>query len=149
MEAFPLIPWHDEQFDIKISRPRGSFDEFEAMKGHNSIASKIAEDRSAGNNPLARFVWIPLGLKLSEEKKLAYESLKRDYDALHGAELIQAPLETLKTLIYNEISSKAHRRPNRVFFYKLALWFGSSACCARVCARALCMYVCVVIAFHK
>ena len=80
-----------------------SFDEFEAMKGHNSIASKIAEDRSKGKNPLSRFVWIPLGLKLSEEKKLAYESLKRDYEALHGAELIQAPLETLKTLIYNEI----------------------------------------------
>jgi len=84
-----------------------SFNEFESMKSHNLIASKISEDRSKGDNPLTRFVWIPLGLKLSEEKKLAYESLKRDYDALHGAELIQAPLETLKTLIYNEINRSA------------------------------------------
>jgi len=34
IDAFPLIPWHDEQIDIKISRPADSIDEFEAIAKH-------------------------------------------------------------------------------------------------------------------
>ena len=40
MEAFPLTPWHDEQFDIKISRPTGSFNEFEAIAAHSGKIKK-------------------------------------------------------------------------------------------------------------
>lgn len=98
-----------QEVDYSVHLFGSSFDEFESMKHCNLLASQIAIERSEGKNPLRRFVWLPLGLKLSEEKKLAYEQLKRDYDALHGAELIQAPLETLKTLIYNDISRSMDR----------------------------------------
>lgn len=56
------------------------------------------------NNSFQRLIWIPPDLVLKDEKQLMYiETLRRDAEALSGAEIIQTPLEVFKQIVREKI----------------------------------------------
>jgi len=111
-----------EMVDYSIHMFGASRKEFPELKAQNLIASGISKERMMTEKKLTRYIWMPVGLRLSEEQSLAFETFKRDLESMHGAELIQAPLETLKTLIYSEINRNANAANNGVNSFQDAVY---------------------------
>jgi hypothetical protein len=69
--------------------------------------------RAAG---LTRLIWLPPGLESTDERQRAFiQHLRTDSSAHAGAELLESPLENLKSLIYQELAPpepKKDKAPN-------------------------------------
>ncbi len=75
----------------------------------NSIASKYYIELEGQNkeNLLKRIIWISPDLNLKTEKQRnQIEQLKQNEEALKGAEVIQTPIELLKTVIHNRLNEE-------------------------------------------
>lgn len=111
-----------EMVDYSIHMFGASQKEFLELQTQNSIASGVSKEREITENKLIRYIWTPVGLRLSEDQRLVFETFKRDQKSMHGAELIQAPLETLKTLVYSEISRNDSTMNNGLDSYQDAVY---------------------------
>lgn len=73
------------------------------------LQNEIAAERSR-NEIFSRLLWMPVGLKTQEEAQAQFiEWLRTDPAAQQGAELLQTPLEELKTLIQTRLTSNGHK----------------------------------------
>jgi hypothetical protein len=63
----------------------------------NRVIKKYQEENQT--HLLKRYIWIPAGYKISDQRQALYlKRIKRD-DAGHNTEIIETPLETFKTII--------------------------------------------------
>ncbi|MCK4664558.1 MAG: hypothetical protein KAT68_16940 [Bacteroidales bacterium] len=76
----------------------------------NNIAANYFNNlnKDKDNNLFSRIIWIAPDLKITDEKqKINIEKLKHNAEALTGAELVQTPIEVLKTIIHNRLKGKS------------------------------------------
>jgi hypothetical protein len=68
------------------------------------LQQEIAAERSAGGG-LARLIWLPPGLAVEDERQRDHISYLHTAPSVHAAaELLEIPLEDLKTLIYRQLA---------------------------------------------
>lgn len=71
----------------------------------NKIAAVYSITAQKEGKDFSRIIWIPQDLNLTDEKqRLKIEYLKRDDDVQIGAEIIQAPIEKIKSIIKNKLN---------------------------------------------
>lgn len=71
------------------------------VEQQNEIAAKEAEQ-----GKLKRLIWLSPDSKFNNEAQQAVvEQLKRDIEALQGAEFVQTPIEIFKTIIHNKLGT--------------------------------------------
>jgi len=69
------------------------------------------------NTDFSRLIWLSPDIKrLTEAQKILIEQLKRDSDVLHGAEVVQTPVETFKSLILQKLSIQKELAPKDIRF---------------------------------
>lgn len=80
----------------------------------NTIAAKYSEHKKSNGNGAAaqssfsRLIWIPPDLRATDEQQRIFvENLKRDKEALAGADVVITPLEELKSIIRNELDQSS------------------------------------------
>jgi hypothetical protein len=80
--------------------------------GNRSIVrlqNEIAAERSH-DETFSRLLWMPIGITTQEEAQAQFiEKLRTDAATQKGAELLQTPLEELKTVIQLRLSNNGHR----------------------------------------
>jgi hypothetical protein len=90
----------------------GSYGIIPEGAGNRSIVrlqNEIAAERSR-HEAFSRLLWMPVGLKTQEEAQAQFiENLRTDPATQHGAELLQTPLEELKSVIQTRLSSNGHK----------------------------------------
>jgi hypothetical protein len=73
------------------------------------MQNEIAAERSR-NEAFSRLLWLPVGLKPHEPQQEQFiEQLKTNSEMQQGAELLQTPLEELKTIIQKRLSSNGKK----------------------------------------
>lgn len=73
------------------------------------LQNEIAAERSR-NDAFSRLLWLPVGLAPQEEAQAEFiEHLRTDAATQRGAELLQTPLEELKTVIQLRLTSNGHK----------------------------------------
>ena len=72
--------------------------------GLADFQNKISSEISQKNN-FPRLIWVSPDLKPKNEQAINIEKLKRDAEALAGAEVVQTPIELLKTIVIKNILS--------------------------------------------
>ncbi|NOZ46559.1 MAG: hypothetical protein GXO79_07220 [Chlorobi bacterium] len=78
----------------------------------NSLASKYYSEleKKGQNKSFNRIIWISPDLNLKNEKQRNnIEQLKQSEEALYGAEVVQTPIELLKTIIHNRLNEDKHK----------------------------------------
>jgi hypothetical protein len=89
----------------------GSYGIIPEGAGNRSIVrlqNEIAAERSR-KEAFSRLLWMPVGLKTQEEAQAQFiEHLRTDAATQQGAELLQTPLEELKTVIQTRLTSNGH-----------------------------------------
>lgn len=74
------------------------------IEQQNIIAANYSERFENSKDSFPRLLWLSPDLKLYNEKqKIFLEDLKQDKQSLIGAEIVQTPLEFLKTIIQNKL----------------------------------------------
>lgn len=76
----------------------------------NQLAAEYFQKTNKNNTgAFSRVIWIPPSLLIPDEKHMiALERLKQDPLALQGAELVQTPVELLKTIILKKMEAKSN-----------------------------------------
>ncbi|MEQ9063867.1 MAG: hypothetical protein RIE58_06805 [Vicingaceae bacterium] len=71
----------------------------------NELATRYySENLSESEHSLHRLIWMPMQLKpSSDQQKLYLDRMRDDISATAGAEIIQTPLEVLKTVIHTRL----------------------------------------------
>lgn len=70
--------------------------------------------RGKGVDSFSRFIWLPPDLKLNnEEQRIFVEKLKLDNEALSGADVLETPIELLKTIIKRQAEENAKLNNNQ------------------------------------
>jgi len=60
---------------------------------------------------LQRLIWIPLeATNMDEKQEELIQQLKRDIEKLHRTEIVQAPIELLKTLVLNKLQESERKK---------------------------------------
>ncbi len=78
--------------------------EVSIVEEQNKIAAVYSERFETSKDSFPRVIWISPDLKLFNEKQQIFlEELKQDKNALTGAEIVQTPLEFLKTIAQNKL----------------------------------------------
>jgi hypothetical protein len=73
------------------------------------IQYRLAADRAKGGD-FTRLVWIPPGLQVQDERQLKFiERLRTDPGLQKGTDLLETPLEDLRTLIYTRLKPPASK----------------------------------------
>lgn len=116
---------HEDQIRENISKSALSVHIFGSERGpdingtslneiQNNIAASIYNQNQQKDvydlaSAFSRIIWIPPDLHISDETyQLEIEKLKTDPIAMSGAELVQTPMETLKTVVISRLSEKQH-----------------------------------------
>lgn len=90
----------------------GSYGIIPEGAGNRSIVrlqNEIAAERSR-REAFSRLLWMPVGLTTQEEAQAQFiENLRTDAATQQGAELLQTPLEELKSVIQTRLSSNGHK----------------------------------------
>lgn len=72
----------------------------------NRVIREFLQDKEQQNTSLHRVIWIPPDLRPVDERQVLYiERIKRD-DAFENSEIIEAPIEELKSIVYNKLRVK-------------------------------------------
>jgi hypothetical protein len=73
------------------------------------LQNGIAAERSR-SEAFSRLLWMPVGLTTQEEAQAQFiENLRTDAATQQGAELLQTPLEELKSVIQTRLSGNGHK----------------------------------------
>jgi hypothetical protein len=90
----------------------GSYGIIPEGAGNRSIVrlqNEIAAERCC-KEPFSRLLWMPVGLTTQEEAQAQFiENLRTNATTQRGAELLQTPLEELKSVIQTRLSSNGHK----------------------------------------
>jgi hypothetical protein len=90
----------------------GSYGIIPEGAGNRSIVrlqNDIAAERSR-HEAFSRLLWMPVGLTTQEDAQAQFiDNLRTDAATQKGAELLQTPLEELKTVIQTRLSSNGHK----------------------------------------
>ncbi len=74
------------------------------------LQNNIAAQYCTKSNNYKRLLWIPYDLVFeNEDQRVSVEKLKRDSDALEGAELVQTPIEEFKSLLHRSLVKLSNR----------------------------------------
>ena len=90
--------------------------DYSAIDLQNRVASRYQEERYSMNGnasgSFSRIIWMASGMKPDEEKQASYiEQLNKDKDLSSNVEIMQAPLEMLKSLIHKKV--KEYQQSNK------------------------------------
>jgi hypothetical protein len=116
-----LSPSYEEAVQEYVSRAKlsihligGSYGIVPEGAGGNSIVrlqNRIAAERSS-REPFSRLLWMPVGLVPQEEEQAQFiKHLQTDESAQLGAELLQTPLEDLKTTLQIRLERDNGHKP--------------------------------------
>lgn len=101
-----------ERAKLSVHLIGGSYGIIPEGAGSRSIVrlqNEIAAERSR-EGAFSRLLWMPVGLTPQEEAQAQFiEKLRTDAATQHGAELLQTPMEELKTVIQTRLSSNGHK----------------------------------------
>jgi hypothetical protein len=101
-----------ERARLSVHLIGGSYGIIPEGAGSRSIVrlqNEIAAERSR-REAFSRLLWMPVGLTTQEEAQEQFiEHLRTDAATQQGAELLQTPLEELKTVIQTRLSSNGHK----------------------------------------
>ena len=86
---------------------QASSENVEIVDFQNKVCSKIE------NNNLQRFIWLPTNVRLDKVNEEKISILKKDLELLNGAELVEAPLELFKSLIYQKVEKLKNLNKNK------------------------------------
>lgn len=85
------------------------------VEARNSFISEFAEADTKGNKNFPKLIWISPDLKPdTEEQKTKIEQLKKEVEAVRGAEIIQTPLEVFKTIVHERARQQFNKKIPRV-----------------------------------
>jgi hypothetical protein len=77
------------------------------------LQNELAAEHSAEASFL-RLIWIPLGLQARDPRQLEFiKFLQNDPEAQKGADVLQTPLEDLKTVIEDKLKAKKKPEPQQ------------------------------------
>lgn len=101
-----------ERAKLSIHLIGGSYGIIPEGAGRSSIVrlqNEIAAERSR-QETFSRLLWMPVGLTPQEDSQADFiEKLKTDAGMQQGAELLQTPLEELKSVIQMRLTSNGHK----------------------------------------
>ena len=82
----------------------------------NQLSTAFYASRMSSDEALHRLIWMPLHLRpANDQQKLYLDQLKDDITSTAGAEIIQTPLEILKTVIHSRLQVfDAERRQRKL-----------------------------------
>ena len=88
------------------------------VDAQNSFVSEFAESAKTGgkgDKNFPKLVWVSPDLKPNtEEQKIKIEQLKKEIEAVHGAEIIQTPLEVFKTIVHERARQQFNKKTSRI-----------------------------------
>lgn len=88
------------------------------VQAQNSFTTEFLENPKSdpkGEKNFPKLVWFSPDLKPNtEEQKIKIEQLKKEIEAVKGAEIIQTPLEVFKTIVHERARQQFNKKVSRV-----------------------------------